>query len=263
MLKISSTARIPLKTFNNSGSVQQRIEYAKNLNAKFYEKLKTKIKYESISVKDYAKVLEEVLPENILAELHIKEKSLFNEYAGRLLIDGDEKNGVTNYILVLPYKKFIPKKNETEEDAKRILLDDMCIAMHENFHLFSSICNPKFVTRQLFYSQKENYIYKNYMYTNLHNNFNFINKLRWKNGLKGFLKTLSTEDRINFLQNCRYRLTEENIAYQEGAKYGENKFNTKYFYFEEKIKIIEKQLYKTIQEARKDLQEKQVKNEGK
>lgn len=259
MIKICSTARLPLKTFNNRGSAQNRLEFAKELNAKFYEKLKSKIKYDSVSVGDYANVLEEVLPENILAEIHIKEKTLFDQYAGKLIIEGDEKNGVTSYILVLPYKKFIPKMNETEGDTKRILVDDFCIAMHENFHLFSSISNPKFVIRQLFKSKNESYVYKNYMYTNLHNSFNFLDKFRWKNGLKSFLKTLSIEDRINFLQNCRYRLTEENLAYKEGAKYGKNKFDIQYFYFEEKIKILEKQLYRSIQKARKENLEKLVK----
>ena len=51
--------------------------------------------------------------------------------------------------------------------------------------------------------------------------------------------------------NCRYRLLEEKLAWDESKKYATKNINSKHFFFEEKIKIIEKMLYKLINEARK------------
>ena len=43
MIKVTPKTRLPLKTFINNGTYQQRIKYAQELNAKFYEKIKSKV----------------------------------------------------------------------------------------------------------------------------------------------------------------------------------------------------------------------------
>ena len=65
MLKINPSARLPLKTFVDKGSYQQRIEYAKKLNEKFSTILQERMINGQIEPYEYKKILEEILPENI------------------------------------------------------------------------------------------------------------------------------------------------------------------------------------------------------
>ena len=85
--------------------------------------------------------------------------------------------------------------------------------------------------------------------------------------LPEYVGTFSPKEQITILQNWRYRLTEELNAYKEGAKYHEkiqeiykDTLHEKFpcddgsaFHFEEKIKIIEETLAKTLQKVRKNL----------
>ena len=123
--------------------------------------------------------------------------------------------------------------------------------MHENFHLFASICNPKHTVRQVFNSKIEAFIYNYQMYNDFESRFGRQEKQSWGENLEKNIQTLSVSEQINFLQNCRYRLLEEKLAWDESKKYAKKGINSNRFFFKEKIQIIEKLLYKIIKKARK------------
>ena len=58
------------------------------------------------------------------------------------------------------------------------------------------------------------------------------------------------EERIDFLQNCRYRLTEEHYAFAEGAQYCMGKYNYVPFEFYAQISFLEMLLYINLRKGR-------------
>lgn len=249
MIKVTPRTKLPLKTFINNGTYQKRIKYAQDLNAKFFEKIKNKIVDNSVSPKDYYTTLKELIPSISFIIEEYESKGLFDGTKAQTVIEIDEYDRATKYILQLPYT--LHKYENTPQ--KRIDLDKFYLAMHENFHLFASICNPKHVIKQDFNSKLEAVIYKYTMYSDLHSKFGRSEKKSWKDTLENNIEPLSISEQINFLQNCRYRLLEEHLAWNESKKYATTKvINSNHFHFEEKIKIIEKLLYKLIKKARKE-----------
>ena len=245
MLKVKNSARLPLKDFIGKGSYQERIEQAKKLNAQFYTSLQSKAQDGVVLKSDFANLLEKVLPSNIdiLLSTYVK-KFLGNEDAYVLPLTDEQDEVVERMALRIPTRKL---SDNTRVFDKR----DAHVIMHETFHLFASLANPKHVARITF-TEKENKFYNGYIYTNMHSKFKFKERFKWKKGLEDFLSSRSFDRQINFLQNCRYRLLEEKLAYQEGEKYGNSDYMSKFFFFDEKKKIVEKLLYKTIKRARKE-----------
>ena len=245
MLKVKNSARLPLKDFIGKGSYQERIEHAKKLNAQFYTLLQSKAQDGLVLKSDFANLLKKVLPPNIdiLLSTYVK-KFLGNEGAYVLPLTDEHDEVVERMALRIPTRKLF---DNTRVFDKR----DANVIMHETFHLFASLANPKLVARITF-TQKEVKFYNGYIYTNMHSKFGIRDRFNWKKGIKEFLGRKNLETQINFLQNCRYRLLEEKLAYAEGDKYGNPNSMNKFFYFEEKIKIIEKMLYKTLKKVRKE-----------
>lgn len=255
MLKVHSTAKLPLETLINKGSYKQRLAYAQELNAKLYNMTQAQVVDGTIHRVDFLDNIKKLLPQNI--------KIIFSTYTKKLLgNDYAYVTPLTNYLDDVEGMIVRIPCREKEGYSKVIDNRDLAITMHETFHLFASLANPKHTTR-IHFNNNENKFYNRYIYSKTYSKFNLKEKLRWKQKLTDFLKDKKVENKINFLQNCRYRLIEENLAYKEGEKYGNKNYMSKYFYFEEKIKIIERELYKTIQKARKDLSRKQVKYESK
>ena len=251
MIKVTPKTRLPLRTFINKGTYQQRLEYAQKLNAKFYEKIKNKIADNSISPKDYYTTLKELIPKiNFMVEEYNK-KGIFDGTKAQMIVQIDKYDCANKFFLQIPYTLH---RYEDSAPQKRIDLSKLYLAMHENFHLFAAICNPKHTARQDFNSQLEADIYKYTMYSDLPSKFEFKEKREWKKNLEKNIQPMAISEKINFLQNCRYRLLEEKLAWNESKKYSTTKkINVEYFHFEEKIKIIEKLLYKLIKEARKEI----------
>ena len=130
---------------------------------------------------------------------------------------------------------------------------DNYMIMHETFHLFSGISNPKHNARP-FFDEEEQKFYRGRIYNNFETKkFGIKEKSKFKKRLQEFLSKRDSEKQINFLQRCRYNLTEEILAFKESEKYG-NKSNNMadWLFFEEKLRIIKKTLYKTIMRVRKN-----------
>lgn len=244
MLKVNPNIKFPIERFRGKGSYQQRLEYAQKLNEQFYNIVKSNMHKRSISVTAYKKLLKDFLPKDIKVDVLTYKASLLSSKCPslRVLTNGiNEANGLT---LILPCKK-IPKGIEYLCD------EDSNIITHETFHLFSSLSNPKHIARITFNRKEEEYFYQANMYTNIHSKFGFKEKRQWKKMLFNFIKDRDSRLNIDFLQNSRYLLLEEKLAYQEGDKFSKTRStSTDYFYFDEKIKIIEKILYRIINLSR-------------
>ena len=243
MSRISSTAKIPLKQFMGKGSYDKRLNYAKSLNSKFFQQMLPEIKTGEISPINYRKVLKNLLPDNI--NVHLKALSKYfsaKGFKGAVTFLGeDEFNG---FEISLPYIKKYGKSNKNAKISAKMITT----IMHENFHVFSELCNPKHLARCKFKDDSEYKIYAKNLYGETKGVFGFRNI---KNILK-YLKRIPLKERIDFLQNCRYRLTEEHHAFAEGAKYCMGKYNYVPFEFYTQISFIETLLYLTLQKARKE-----------
>ena len=242
MTNIKSTARIPLKQFIGKGSYDKRIRYARKLNHDFYEKIKPELKTGEISPVLYRKVLKSLIPEKI--NVHISPLSEIWSASGAkgavTMIGEDE---FTGFKISLPYIKRFGKKNKNAKISTRII----STMMHENFHVFSELCNPKHLARCKFKDDNEYEIYAKNLYGETKGIFGFRNI---KNIIK-YLKRIPLEERIDFLQNCRYRLTEEHYAFAEGAKYCMGKYNYVPFEFYTQLSFLEMLLYLNLQKVRK------------
>ena len=247
MIKVTPKTRLPLKTFVNKGTYQQRLEYAQNLNAKFFKIIRTKMSKDSVSLSDYYRTLKDLIPNINFNIAEYIRKGFLDGTKAQTVINIDKHERATKFTLEIPYTFCEYIKSGKSNFDKRIHMDDFYLAMHENFHLLASVSNPKHLTRQDFNSQLEADIYKYTMYSDIPSKFGFKEKREWKKNLKENIQPMTISEKINFLQNCRYRLLEENLAWNESKKYTTLKeVNVEHFHFEEKIKIIEKLLYKLI-----------------
>ncbi len=244
MLKVKNSVRIPLKDFIGKGSYQERIEHAKKLNARFYQAIQAKMLDGVLPVDEYKNTLKEVLPEGI--------KINFKTYIKRFLGHDDAYVSmiINNYDEVEKFEIQIPSRKNANGERMIEKRDDK-LSMHETFHMFFEMANPKHVVRCDF-NDTEYSFYQDWIYNRDYSKFNLKKRMKWKRGLKEFLAPRKIEKQIDFLQNCRYRLLEEKLAYLEGEKYGKDNCMSEAFHFDEKLKIVEKLLYKAIKDARKE-----------
>ena len=250
MIKVLQTAKFPLKICK--GSYEERIALAKDLNKKFFNEISQKFKTNEITFDVFTKTLKENTPEKIQIEV--------NEY-------GTKKGGCTSFKLNKSQNGIegLLMFFETNSYNKGIRLLNTDITLHETFHYFSHLANPKHTARVCKMYEKglldktENF-YKEHLYTRKELN---INKL--KENLDQFLKDFTLQDQIEFLQNSRYRMIEEYNAFDEGYKYldkiqdehsnlicekiyGREKEE---YNFPEKIKIVTDKLKEVIDKNRK------------
>ena len=241
MAKVNPTAKLPLKTFIGKGSYDKRLMYAKKLNADFFKLTNDEFKKGSISIIDYKKALMSLLPPNI--KLHVSCISKTEMGCGTKAcvshsLTNDEVKFSTVYF---PYMIHHGKKNKNA----RISTNIKGTVAHENFHIFASLCNPKHEARSNSFLYNDFEIYEQCLYgPNAR-----ITPSRIKIFLK-HLKSKTIEEKINFLQACRYHLIEENIAYSEETKYQYVKYNIPEYSFVEKILVLEKLLAYYIRKAR-------------
>lgn len=250
MLKVGKNVKLPLKICK--GSVPERLELAKQYNENFFNSICQSFKGKWLDKDVFTRNLKNM--HNGKINFTIKDATPTN-YKGNTQPMCTGKK-VVSYDIYLPLNKF----------DKKMYLYDMNIFMHETFHYFFETINPKHIknTCVMFenkLSPKTEKFYHNMLY-NKYGDPDFVKIL-----LPEYVGTFSPKEQITILQNWRYRLTEELNAYKEGAKYHEkiqeiykDTLHEKFpcddgsaFHFEEKIKIIEETLAKTLQKVRKNL----------
>jgi hypothetical protein len=157
MLKVKNSVRIPLKDFIGKGSLNERIEHAQNMNAQFYQAIQGKMLYGVLPVDEYKKTLKEVLPENI--------KINFKTYVKKFLGHDDAYVSMitNNYNEAEKFEIQIPCRKNTNGE-KEIDKKDNKLSMHETFHMFVEMANPKFIARCNF-NDTEYKFYQDWIYT--------------------------------------------------------------------------------------------------
>lgn len=254
IIKVSRNSKLPLKICK--GSVKSRLELARHYNNEFFNNICNKFENNLIDKDLFSQNLSSI--NNNKIKFNLKDSNAFENYLGHVdaVFDKKNSNKIVSYDIYIP----ISQNN-------KICLDDADIFMHETFHYFYSITNPKHLSRIIEMSKnklaaKTEKFYGVNLCARTGDYTGYINTI-----LHNYMTFFSKDKQIKILQSWRYRLNGELEAYKEGAKYHKI-FQDKYkkplsehfycengesFYFEEKIKIIEKKLAKTLAEARKDI----------
>lgn len=201
-----NTAKLPLKIVK--GSYEQRINLAKSLNEKFYLRITKEFKTKDVKPDVFEKHLKQVTENKITVKIldSTDEPFVGNTFLG---VNPSNQSEADRFNIYLPLNKY----------DKTLSLNDTNLFMHETFHYFFSIVNPKHSRRLIAkcekdLSEKSDHFYNEYLY---HRNVD-LEALK-NNVLPEFLKRLTDDEKLDFLQSSRYRLTEELHAYQEGTKY--------------------------------------------
>lgn len=252
MIELIKTAKLPLKICK--GTYEERFELAKKLNKKFFERLSPQFKTKDITPDTFEKTLKEIPDANI--KFSITDSSEHHFYGATILNKNPEKPfEADRYKIYMPLNRY----------DKSISLNDTNVFMHETFHYFCELANPKHNRRNIRLYEKglakdSEKFYNKCLYTKK----NIDNELLENFQLPVFLVEMDKPDRIDILQSFRYRLKEELDAWKEGHKYY-NKIQDEHtdivsekfdcdngddYKFKEKIEIIERVLKKEFQELR-------------
>jgi len=117
---------------------------------------------------------------------------------------------------------------EVEFPAKKIQFPDFPTILHEFQHIADQLFNPKYTARQQYmtfrdyYSDKYNYLYDNILYERVYpNGRKDKRKILYKieSKIRRFLKGLSAQDKLHYIQDTRYHLMSEDLAYKTERKY--------------------------------------------
>ena len=205
MIKISSTAKLPLNICK--GSVQERYKLAAKLNADFFNKLSKEFTTKEISKEVFEKTLQSTTP----TKINVKVLDYNSRYGGMTeAVLNSNRSEINGFNIYLPLNKY----------SKQLGIYGIETALHESFHFNSHIVNPKYTARnkkmyETGLTELTEEFYKNTLYAKDKG----IDIKTIKEMLNTFLSNFRAEEQINFLQNCRYRLTDEMHAFAEGAKY--------------------------------------------
>ncbi len=260
MFKVLKTAKFPVNQFKGQGSPDGRYKYAQKLTADFYNSVKDEFGTYDVKLSKIKKLYLKLLP----PQKRIEVSGLGNNInaTGRVMIGSNKKGNVEGYFVQI-------KPNAI---TKALSLQEFGTLMHETDHLFSYFTNPKYTQRVIEMTIKG---YRNKKYHQFfdkelqsakkQNRKDLIPVLTKK--LEKYFKNKTNDEKINTLQDFRYRLINERNAYNTGNFYQNaieeyhpnvlsqktEPINTKKFYFDEKIELISKMLKNTIQEERAKL----------
>lgn len=251
-MKISNSARISREFYKTTASPLDRLNYAKELNKQFFEKLVPEFKTDKIDADIYIKNLHEVSPPNIILQV---EKNADKKQVGAVSL-GTNKKSIAGYIMELP----IDKNNQ-------ISIYDMDTCMHEPFHYFVEMNNPKHIARFVSYNKHgKKDEFEKFYWENLYSKRDKFDIKELKKNLDEFLNNLGSKQKLDFLQNSRYRLSEEKYAYEQGNIYLDkiqdihsdiiphkiDGHHYEEYHFEEKIKLLNDTLRDTINTIREN-----------
>lgn len=255
MIKISQSVKLPLRSCK--GNSDKRLHLAKKLNSDFFERINKEFVTKDITKETIAKRLQEITP-NI--NFIITQNNPRRNGAVIPMLSPQNHKAVNHFSLELPLNKF--------DKTLSLLSGD--VLFHESLHYFLNITNPKHLARsaknfETGVQEKTEKFYKERLYKQ---SAHFDKNLQ-ESEIKEFLNTLADTEKIDFLQSSRYRLTQELHAYKDGSKYSKRiqdihedlicekitPDDGQFFYFSEKIKIIEDELKRVLKKCRKELKD--------
>lgn len=262
MVKILKTAFIPISQIKPYGSVEGRYKHTQNLMAEFYNNIKDEFSSHDVPLKNVKKAYLKVLPSHKRIEVQKIKRGA--NIGGQVNIGINEKGNIAGYIVNL--------KPNYYGAVQGLGLQEFGTLMHETDHLFSYFTNPKYIQRIITMTEKG---YRNKKYfqffdkelqsTKKQNRKDFATVLHKK--LENYFKNKSSDEKINTLQDFRYRLLNEKNAYNTGNSYqtaiedyhpGVLSLKTEplpvwKFHFDEKLKVISDMLKEALQSERKKL----------
>lgn len=243
------------------GSLSSRQDKSSQLVNKFYREIKGRFRNGEISLNEIQKCINQVLPKKV----NVQVKNLISD------IEDTENLGGSN----LKYN-FIDKINaitiELPTVENKISIRQLPTLMHEFTHVSDQLYNPKILARCQTMTEKDLYIKE---FEDLYDSFIYnyeeptSNKekayilQRVEQVFKGFLKKFDIEDKINYLQDCRYCTMLEINAYNSQRKFAKNlaKQHTKIdeddllnenknYMFYEKLELLNKLMLSIITKER-------------
>ncbi len=250
MLKLSintTKSQFPLKI--SKGTPEQRIQKAIEYSDKFFENIKDSFVKGDISAEEFTSIIRKTAGEKIGIETLQSSNN-----GGMICRNYNENKEQIGYALFLPFNPYSQKISKMTTKT----------FMHEIFHFFDHLLNPKYNKRihNLINKGYDTYsigdFYNKKIYTKENLNIKTLNE---------FLKKRSVEEQIDCLQFFRYSLKLEQNAYKNTTKYQrliENYYTNSISYhepphrygkykFNTKIKILEKMLAKIINTERSKL----------
>lgn len=253
------------------GSIADRQKLVSKLNEEFFYSFQDLFLKGSPKLKEIKDVYKKILPER----KRIKVLSLKNS---------EDTDGASNYI----YGLFGGLKGQTIEipttKNSRVSVDNFVAIMHENTHILNVLMNPRntALAQKLYlngmYNKKRNYWFEESLYIDedikKDSDIERILKLV-KDETELFLKSQSTIKKIMYLQDARYQLEEEQLAYSEQYKYALKLNNLGYkidkndlidcekvFLFKEKINLLKEMTADLIKKERENIHKTNLKNKA-
>ena len=223
------------------GPVTSGLVKAQELNAEFYQLANEKMKKGFMTTEELKTILLKFIPHDLKLRLQPFSKNYLEE-------DGFYFR--TKNLLTIGIKA---SKEGLDDIAKyKIQKKDDYLLLHETFHLFADILNPKINTRL----KTCNKPIAKFFQRNIYSGISILDQLlnwqkRFENRLNKFLATMPEEKQVNALQFFRYAIINEALAFNESVKYGSKINANKKYAFEEKYKIIEKTLIEKMDKIRK------------
>lgn len=253
MGKIINAVNISRKMLGTCTSPEGRIKFAQKLNERLFQKIADKFEHNRIIPDNFESGLMDVLPKNVNISIQNNQGCM----------------GRTTFLAESSTNRLSGVKIELPINSERqISIYDTDTLMHEAFHLFAGMSNPKHIARSAKIHNSgtadiQNKFYNKYLYSEE----NKLKKSSLGKKIDDFMKNFTNEEKIDFLQNCRYRLTEEKYAYKEGNKYlykiqNLHKNNIcepicgtylPQYHFSEKINLLNEKLKQVLLDTRTEL----------
>lgn len=254
MIGISKLAKFPLEY--SKGTVSERISLAKKLNAEFFEKISKKFKSGEVSFDTFQRTLKETIP--VKSSVKVKKTETGLDCYGYTSFKSKHNN--SKYKLnINSWEIHLP-----ENKNGKISLDAIDTCLHETYHYFSQMAAPKEPRRIAKLLETGTYDRFSKVYSLLfYSDFPF-DRVVLGETLDRTLAKLNIEEKIDFLQYCRYSLGNEANAFAEGKKYSDlaeklfgdklsiqiKERDTKSFNFDMKLELLNNKLSQIMKKYR-------------
>ena len=255
---ISNNVRLPYTQIK--GSIQARRALVSRLNEQFFDSFVKLTENKKVRANDFKQVFLNLLPEkkNIeIKKINIKE----NFSAASDYIYNEKSENIIGLTLELPFL------------SSKMGFEDLPTLMHENTHILSTLVHPKHtaLTQKLNkadkYKNSYNDWYQNVLYTDekITDDYTVEDMVfSVKEKTLHFLAGKSNRDKIDYLQDAKYQLEQEQEAFCEQLKYAQKLKElgldvleedlidgNKSFFFTEKIEVLNSILLDVLINVRK------------
>lgn len=256
MANLLSKVSLPYNVIR--GSFGERQNKSIQLVDKLYREITPQFKRKELSFEDLQKTVDHIFQKRL--NINIRK------------CDDLEFDGGSDILYSPITGKITGTTLEISTPKNKLHIKDLITILHEFQHVCDQIFHPKYLIRNQYLSNNnmftnrydnlyDNFIYRREYPQNKKEKSKIIRTLRYK--IHKFLKNMSAEDKINYLQDTRYTLLMENQAYKTQRKYAKamNKkhkeindfdlFNeNKLHMLEEKIKLVTEMAFEIIKKER-------------